>query len=548
MKGKSSGTRKKHFEGFVPPPFDVSAGDEAARNVIPIFSDITDDEWRRLAGGIQRSHSPFFRARSGEILASGDTILLGLGERERFHPDILFSAFRGLGAQLLQGRPESICIRLSTTFFEEVRRFGSLHSDESIDPFPSPRHHGTEKRKRETPDYLLPFSEGEAIFQAIYGLYLGGYSTGILKTEEGKKRNGISEDGGNENRRVRVLVHANGVSDRDLQLWIREARETAELANAFRYSAALPGNYLNPAQYEAYAREIASRYGLKFRVIKGPELEKRGFGGVIAVGKGSAVPPRVIVLEYPGHQKGEPVVLVGKGITFDTGGISLKPPADMHEMKFDMSGSGLVLHSIALAARLKRRMPVVAVIGLAENMPDGNATKPGDVYTAYNGITVEVQNTDAEGRLVLGDLLAFACDSFKPAVLLDFATLTGACVIALGHEATGYMTSSEGLAREIEAACRRSLDRGWRLPHWSVYDEGLKSDVADLRNIAGRAAGTVTGMRFLSRFVKPGIPWAHLDIAGTAYRTSGADYVRGPSGWGMRFLRVFLQNLEGKRK
>lgn len=540
--------KKRRFAGGEqsPPTFDIRVGQGASRVVFPIFSDLPDEEWHVHAGGVPRSFSPFFKGRAGEILSTDTTILLGLGERDRFHGDVLFSAFRSLGAQLQQSRPDSVELHLSPAFLAELQIYGQLHSDGLADPY-APRNKAAASKKgrpsrRPQPDYLAPFTEEDAVFQMVYGLMLGGFSTAVLKTE--KEKNGTVEP----RRTVRVAVHAASIVSNRLKAWVSRAVEVATLANAFRHIAALPGNYMNPDQYEVYARGVAERHQLKWKCIKGAELERQGFGGVIAVGKGSVIPPRVLVLEYRGNGKGaqHPLVLVGKGITFDSGGISLKPPADMHEMKFDMSGSGLVLHAIAMAAALKLNAPVVAIIGLAENMPDGNATKPGDVYTAYNGLTVEVQNTDAEGRLVLADLLAYAAESYRPRALLDFATLTGACVIALGHEATAFLTASEALAADIDRACRRSLDRGWRMPHWSVYDEGLKSDIADLRNVAGRAAGTITGMRFLSRFVPAGIAWAHFDIAGTAYRTTGADHVRGPSGWGMRFLAEFLRSLDEK--
>lgn len=529
-------SRKPVDPGFSPPPFDLSFEGEAIPAVLPVFSDYTDEEWKRWVGGVKKTD--FFKGHPGEILPSGATVLLGLGERKRFHPDTLVTAFRALGARLLSIRPEVIGIQLPATLFSVAREYAALAGDPP-DPFLKP----VEDPERKVPDYLQPFSEADVIFQAMYAVYLGGSSTAILKTETDEG----STDRRGKGKRVRIVLSAEGIDDAVLRKNAEEGALTGELAASSRHLAALPGNFLNPEQYEAFARKFAKSYGLKIKVIKGAELARQGFGGVVAVGKGSEVPPRVLVIEYPGRRRGRPIVLVGKGITFDTGGISLKPPADMHEMKYDMSGSGLVLHAAALAAKKRLQSPVIALIGLAENMPDGRAIKPGDVYTAYNGLTVEVQNTDAEGRLVLADLLAMACKQYQPSVLLDFATLTGACVIALGNEATAFMTGSDGLAAEIDAACRRSLERGWRMPHWSVYDEGLKSDVADVRNIAGRAAGTVTAMRFLSRFVEANIPWAHLDIAGTAYKSSGPEYARGPSGWGLRFMRMFFERMDERR-
>lgn len=531
-------TRKAVDPTFTPPPFDLHFDGEAVPSVLPVFSDYSDEEWKKLVGGVKKTE--FFKGRPGELLPSGATILLGLGERSRFHPDTLVTAFRALGAQLLTVRPEVVGIQLPATLFTVAKEYGALAGN-APDPF---LHPFTKGKERKVPDYLQPFTENDVIFQAMYALFLSGSTTAILKTERGRDFGANGSNGSKKGKRVRIILSAEGIGAPELKKAAQEGALVGELAASSRHIAALPGNFLNPEQYEQFARGFVKQYGLKLKVIKGTDLERQGFGGVIAVGKGSEIPPRVLVVEYAGSRRSHPIVLVGKGITFDTGGISLKPPADMHEMKYDMSGSALVLHAVALAAKKKVKTPVTALIGLAENMPDGRAIKPGDVYTAYNGITVEVQNTDAEGRLVLGDLLAMACKQYHPAVVLDFATLTGACVIALGNDATAFMTGSEALASEIDTACRRSLERGWRLPHWSVYDEGLKSEVADVRNIAGRAAGTVTAMRFLARFVEAGTPWAHLDIAGTAYKNSGPEYARGPSGWGLRFIKNFFERMD----
>jgi len=214
-------------------------------------------------------------------------------------------------------------------------------------------------------------------------------------------------------------------------------------------------------------------------------------------------------------------------------------------MKYDMCGAAIVVHALALAAKRKLPVHVCGIVGIAENMPGGRAIKPGDVFTAYNGVTVEIQNTDAEGRLVLADLLSYACKNLKPGILFDFATLTGACVVALGHETAGLMTPDDELARRIDAMSRRSLDRTWRLPHWRQYGTGLKSDIADLRNIAGRDGGTITAFRFLSRFVEKGLPWAHFDIAGIAWHSKAyGPRTKGASGWGLAFLNRFFEDLE----
>ena len=354
---------------------------------------------------------------------------------------------------------------------------------------------------------------------------------------------------GREKRKISIDMigfSAAGLSHDDLKDALKRGTTLGRMVNGARYVASLPGNHFTPDTCEKYTRALAKEFKLKIQVFNRQKLEKMGCGGIISVGRGSHIDPRMISLEYKPKKKSFKgrVVLVGKGITFDTGGISLKPPGDMHEMKFDMCGAGLVLHAMALAAERELPIEIVGLIGVAENMPGGAALKPGDVYTAYNGMSVEVQNTDAEGRLVLADVLSYAVETYKPDYLLDFATLTGACVISLGHEAAGVMTSTEELAERIDLASRKSLDRSWRLPHWKTYGERLKSDVADLRNIGDRAGGTLSAMRFLSNFVPRDVKWAHLDIAGTAWRGKGrGSQPGGATGWGIRMLNQFFENL-----
>ena len=364
---------------------------------------------------------------------------------------------------------------------------------------------------------------------------MGAENIGVCKTKESSKKETLTG-----------IISSSTLPGTALAKALRQGKTLSEMLQRSRYLAALPGNYMNPDSYETYACSLAQEFKLKVRVFDQAALERFGFGGIIAVGQGSPIPPRMIQLEYqpPKKKIQRPLVLVGKGVTFDTGGISLKPPAEMHEMKYDMCGSALALHGIALAAAYGLALPVTAVLGIAENMPDGKAVKPGDVYTAYDGTSVEVQNTDAEGRLILGDLLAYASQNCDSLCILDFATLTGACVVALGHDAAGVMTASEELFARIHKASLRSLDRTWRLPHWPVYGMDLKSDVADQRNIGGRAAGTLSAMRFLARFVPDEIPWAHLDIAGTAWRNKGfGSQDKGPTGWGIRLLSAFMEDL-----
>ncbi len=267
-------------------------------------------------------------------------------------------------------------------------------------------------------------------------------------------------------------------------------------------------------------------------------MEKLGMGALLSVARGSRQPPKLAIVEYRGGHEGEPpVVLVGKGITFDSGGISIKPAAQMDEMKFDMCGAASVLGAAKAVAELRLPMNLVAIVPSCENMPGDDANKPGDIVTSMSGQTVEVLNTDAEGRLILCDTLTYA-ERFKPAAVVDIATLTGACVIALGAQATGLMSNHEALARELLNAGRESYDRAWQLPLWDEYQKQLDTNFADMANIGGREAGTITAACFLSRFAKK-FKWAHLDIAGTAWK-SGKE--KGATGRPVPLLTQFLIN------
>ena len=298
----------------------------------------------------------------------------------------------------------------------------------------------------------------------------------------------------------------------------------------------LPANVCTPTYLAEQAVELGKRHGLKVEILDQKDIEKLGMGSFLAVAQGSRQPPKLIVMEYHGAKRdGPPVCLVGKGVTFDTGGISIKPAAEMDEMKFDMCGAASVFGTMKAIALMRLPLNVVGVVPATENMPDGNAVKPGDIVTTMSGQTVEILNTDAEGRLILCDALTYV-EKFKPAAVVDIATLTGAMVIALGHVATGLFSNSDPLARELLAAGETSWDRAWHMPLWDDYQEGLKSNFADIPNIGTRAGGSITAACFLSRFTKA-YPWAHLDIAGTAW-TSGAE--KGATGRPVALLAHFL--------
>jgi leucyl aminopeptidase len=298
----------------------------------------------------------------------------------------------------------------------------------------------------------------------------------------------------------------------------------------------LPGNVCTPTYLAEAAVKLAHEWKLRVEVLEQKDMEKLGMNTLLSVARGSRQPPKFIVLHYTGAgKKDRPVALVGKGITFDTGGISIKPAAEMDEMKFDMCGAASVLGTLRAIAELKPRLNVVGLIPTTENMPGGNATKPGDIVTSLSGQTVEILNTDAEGRLILCDALTYA-ERFEPQAVVDIATLTGACVIALGHVCSGLFANKDALARELIAAGDESWDRAWRLPVWQDYQEQLKSNFADFANIGGRAGGAITAACFLARFTRK-YDWAHLDIAGTAWKT-GKE--KGATGRPVPLLTTFL--------
>jgi leucyl aminopeptidase len=298
----------------------------------------------------------------------------------------------------------------------------------------------------------------------------------------------------------------------------------------------LPGNLCTPAYLADQAREAGKRHGFKVNVLEKKELEKLAMGAFLAVARGSGEPPKLIVMEYRGGARSaQPVVLVGKGLTFDAGGISIKPALEMDEMKFDMCGAASVFGAMQAAALMKLPLNVVGIIPATENMPGGDAIKPGDVVTTMSGRTVEILDTDAEGRLVLCDALTYAA-KYKPAVVVDVATLTGAIVTALGQVATGVFSNSDALAREVIDAGERAWDRAWQMPLWDEYQDALKSNFADMPNIGPPGADAVVAACFLSRFTQ-GLPWIHLDIAGTASRT-GVD--KGATGRPVALLAHFL--------
>ena len=318
---------------------------------------------------------------------------------------------------------------------------------------------------------------------------------------------------------------------------LREGKAIAAGVALARDLANLPGNICTPAYLADQARKLAGDDDrLKVRVLEEKQMARLKMGALLAVARGSRQAPKLITLEYNGgKKKAAPYVLVGKGITFDSGGISIKPAAAMDEMKYDMCGAASVLGTLATVSRLGLPINVVGVIPSCENLPDGNASKPGDIVTSMSGKTIEILNTDAEGRLILCDALTYS-ERYQPRAVIDIATLTGACVIALGKHYSGLLGNDEGLLKQLGKAGETSCDRPWRLPLGEEYQEQLKSNFADLANIGGREGGTITAACFLSRFAE-NYPWAHLDIAGTAWH-SGKN--KGATGRPVPLLAQYL--------
>jgi leucyl aminopeptidase len=324
---------------------------------------------------------------------------------------------------------------------------------------------------------------------------------------------------------------------------LSEGRAIAAGMDLARDLGNLPGNVCTPTYLADAATRLAREWKLAVEILERKDMERLGMGALLSVTKGSLQPPKFIVLRHNGATKGKPpVVLVGKGITFDTGGISIKPAAEMDEMKFDMCGAASVLGTLRAAAEMGLKLNLIGIVPAAENMPDGGASRPGDIVTTLSGQTVEILNTDAEGRLILCDALTYV-ERFKPQAVIDIATLTGACIIALGHVCSGLFSNRDSLARELLAAGSESWDRAWQLPLWDDYQDQLKSNFADFANIGGRPAGSITAACYLSRFAKK-YDWAHLDIAGTAWR-SGKE--KGATGRPIPLLTSFLMKRAGSR-
>ncbi|MBF0340791.1 MAG: leucyl aminopeptidase [Magnetococcales bacterium] len=472
------------YQGGEPQAALVRCGEEVEREVR-----------RALKAGWMRGdvgEMLFLPISVGNGLAVERLLLAGLGKRD----GVTLEGFRALGAAVVKACERSAVNRAISLL--------SLDSHQGIAPL-------------------------EVLETMAEGAWLGSYRYDRLQSQ-GKKETPRHRLG----RLVFVLPGEKIKPARRILAWVERIAGGVALA---RDLANTPGNLLTPEILAKKGRELAERLPVKTTILSAQVLAQKGMNGILAVGQGSANPPCMIVMEYRKGGDRPTLAVVGKAITFDSGGISLKPGAKMEEMKFDMSGGAAVFGFMQAIAEMKLPINVVGIVPSAENLPSGTAQRPGDVIKTAKGLYVEVINTDAEGRLILADALHHAA-SFDPDVIIDLATLTGACVIALGSQASGLMGNNEPLQKRLRKAGERCGERLWPLPLFPEYQEQIKSVVADIKNVGGREAGTITAACFLSRFVDDSRAWAHLDIAGTAYDFSGTrpHMPKGAMGVGVRLL------------
>ncbi|MFX0544653.1 leucyl aminopeptidase [Roseovarius sp. S1116L3] len=366
----------------------------------------------------------------------------------------------------------------------------------------------------------------------MLGLILRAYSFTDRKTDEKKA---LGE--------VTMMVS----KPDEIKAEVEAARAVAEGVFFTRDLVSEPANHLTTTEFSKRIKDMES-LGLKVTVLEEDKLESLGMGLLLSVGHGSASPSKVAIMEWKGGAKGDaPLALVGKGVVFDTGGISLKPAAGMEDMTMDMGGAGVVAGVMRTLALRKAKANVVGLVGLVENMPSDRATRPGDVVTSMKGDTVEIINTDAEGRLVLADVMWYAQETYKPRAMVDLATLTGAIIIGLGHDNAGVFSNDDTLAGDFLKAAGAEGEGAWRMPMGKSYDDQLKSQIADMKNVGGRPAGSITAAQFLQRFVQEGTPWMHLDIAGVASVKDATDYApKGATGWGVMALNRLVEDMSGE--
>lgn len=376
---------------------------------------------------------------------------------------------------------------------------------------------------------VLAASQRRAV-DLMLGIALRAYSFNARKTGEQKTLGGVT-----------LMVD----KPEEIEAEAASARAVIEGVFFTRDLVSEPANHLTTTEFAKRIKDMES-LGLKITILEEEKLESLGMGCLLSVGLGSASPTKVAVMEWKGGKDGDaPLALVGKGVVFDTGGISLKPAGGMEDMTMDMGGAGVVAGVMRTLALRKAKANVVGLVGLVENMPSDRATRPGDVVTSMKGDTVEVINTDAEGRLVLADVMWYAQETYKPRAMIDLATLTGAIIIGLGHDNAGVFSNDDALCNGFLKAAAAEDEGAWRLPMGKSYDDQLKSQIADMKNVGGRPAGSITAAQFLLRFVQEGTPWIHLDIAGVASVKTDTSYApKGATGWGVMTLNRLVADME----
>jgi len=451
--------------------------------------------WRAQAGFVGRAceTSSF---PSWESLPAASVFLVGLGKKIDFHPGLLERAAAAATRVARRRQARSLVCA--------ARPYGEL---------------------------ALP----ECLRLLVRGVYYGAYHFNSFRSARASEDRGAAV--------LEVSIADCGPNARGATAAVRAAMLEGETLAEVRDLANLPGNEATPEKIAAATRALARRWGLHCRVLDRRELERQGCRALLAVGRGSEHEPCVIELRHHGARRGAaPIAIIGKTITFDAGGICLKPAKGMEWMRYDKSGGMAIIAAMGMVARLKIPRNVVGLLAVAENMPDGRATRPGDIVRARSGRTIEIINTDAEGRLILADALSLAGE-FKPQAIVDLATLTGAVVVALGHEVSGILGNDSALVERLIAAGQTCGDRLWPLPLWPDYDDELKSHFADLRNVGGGDAGTILGATFLKHFVPKGVPWAHIDFAGPAYQEKARPY--GEQGVTLAGAKLLLEWIRG---
>lgn len=449
-----------------------------------------------------------FRGKEGEILVQrtfgalpfSRLMLVGMGNREKFKPD----GWRGMAGRVAQ-RARDL----------RVKEFGiALRSVPQV-------------------ELEVPFLATCSVEGALLGLY---------------RFKGFKSEQDEVTDPQEMVLLAPGRPGARVENAIKEAEIVCEAVSWVRDLVATPANRLTPKILADYAMEMARSTGLAYKVLDESEIRSLGMGGILAISSGSKEPPRLIVVEHGKNIKGVPTIaLIGKGITFDSGGISLKPSEKMEQMKDDMAGGAAVLGTLRAAARLGLPVHLVGIVPATENLPSGSACRPGDVVKTMSGKTIEITNTDAEGRVILADAIAYAL-RYKPSLMIDLATLTGACIVALGNSIAGVMGNDQGIINELKSAGELTGEDVWPLPLKDEYEELIKSDIADVKNSGGREAGAIQGGLFLRKFVG-NTPWVHIDIAGPVWTDKDKPYrPKGATGFGVRLLvRFLMDHLRAKK-